>query len=130
MAVFKWFHEKKMIVNPDKFQAIVLDKRKLIKTEVKFIIGSEQVQTVLSVDMLVITIDDKLNFNLHIDKICLKPANQLNLFARPKRILGNKDRKALINSFVFNYCPVVWVLANVKSVHKIEAIQKSAYYVK
>ena len=25
----------------------------------------------------------------------------------------------------FNYCPLVWMLANVKCVHKIEAIQKS-----
>ena len=56
------------IVNPDNFQAIVLDKRRSNKTEIKFIIGSEQIQVVPSVDILVITIDDKLNFNLHIDK--------------------------------------------------------------
>ena len=67
-----------MIVNPDKFQAIVLDKRKSSNTEVKFIIGSEQIQAVPSVDILGITIDHKLNFNLHNDKICLKSANQLN----------------------------------------------------
>ena len=56
------------IVNPDNFQAIVLDKHRSNKTEIKFIIGSEQIQVVPSVDILVITIDDKLNFNLHIDK--------------------------------------------------------------
>ena len=56
------------IVNPDNFQAIVLDKRRSNKTEIKFIIGSEQIQVVPSVDILVITIDDELNFNLHIDK--------------------------------------------------------------
>ena len=56
------------IVNPDNFQAIVLDKRRSNKTEIKFIIGSEQIQVVPSVDILVIMIDDKLNFNLHIDK--------------------------------------------------------------
>ena len=67
-----------MIVNPDKSQAIVLDKRGSSKTEVKFIIGSEQTQAVPSVVILSITIDDKLNFNLHIDKTCLKSANQLN----------------------------------------------------
>ena len=56
------------IVNPDNFQAIVLDKRRSNKTEIKFIIGSEQIQVVPSVDILAITRDDKLNFNLHIDK--------------------------------------------------------------
>ena len=74
-VAIKWFHENKMIVNPDKYQAIVLDKRRLSNTEVKFINGSEQIQAVPSVDMLVITVDDKLNFNLHIDKVCLKSAN-------------------------------------------------------
>ena len=118
-----------MIVIPDKFQAIVLDKRRSNDTEVKFIIGSEQIQAVPSVDILGITIDDQLNFNLHIDNICQKSANQLKALIRLKRFLGNEERKVLINSFVlsnFNYCPLVWMLTNAKSVHKIEAIQKRA----
>ena len=61
-----------MIVNGDKFQAVVFDKRRSNNTEVKFIIGSEQIQAVPSVEILGITIDDKLNFKLDIDKICLK----------------------------------------------------------
>ena len=49
-----------MIVNPYKFQAIAFDKR-------KFKIGSALIQVVQSVDILGITIDDKMNFNLHVD---------------------------------------------------------------
>ena len=82
-----------------------------------------------SVNILGVTIDDKLNFNLHIDKICLKSANQLNALVRLKRFLENEERKALINSFVLsdsNYCPLVWMLTSAKSVHKIEAIPKRA----
>ena len=78
----KWFHETKMIVSPDKFQVIVLDKCKSSNTEVKFIIDSEQIQAVPSADILSITIDDKLNFNMHIDKICLKSPNQLSALVR------------------------------------------------
>ena len=74
-VIIKWFHENKMIVNPNKFRAIVLDKHKSNNTAVKFTIGSEQIQTVPSVDIRGITIDNKLNFNLHIGKICLKSAN-------------------------------------------------------
>ena len=81
-VAIKWFHENKMIVNSDKFQAIVLDKHRSNNTRVKFIIGSEQIQAVPSVDILGITIDDKLNFNLHIDKICLKCENQLKALVR------------------------------------------------
>ena len=42
----KWFHENKMIVNPDKFQAIILDERRSSDTKVKFMIGSEHIQPV------------------------------------------------------------------------------------
>ena len=99
-----------MIVNFDKFQAIALDKRKLSNTEVKFIIGSEQIQAIPSVDILGIKIDDKLNFNLHIDRICLESANQLKALARLNVFLGNEERKVFINSFAlsnFNYI-VLW----------------------
>ena len=127
-VAIKWFHEeKKITVNADKFQAIVLDQRGSNNTEVKYIIGSEQIQAVPSVNILGITIDNKLNFNLQIDKICLKSANQLNALLRLKRFLGNEERKVLRNNFVssnFNYCPLVWMLINAKPVHKIEAIQK------
>ena len=88
----KWFHENKMIVNPDKFHTIVLDKRKSSNTEVIFIIGLEQIQPLPSVDIPGITTDDKLNFNLHIDKICLKFVNAL---VRLKRFLENEERKVL-----------------------------------
>ena len=53
-----------MIVNRDKFQAVAFDKRRSNNTEVKFIIGSEQIQAVPSVDILGITITDKLNFKI------------------------------------------------------------------
>ena len=41
-----------MIVTPDEFQAIVIDKSKSSNTEVKFVIGSEKIQAVSSVDIL------------------------------------------------------------------------------
>ena len=72
----------------------MLDKRRSSNTEVKFIIGSEQIQAVPSVDLLGITIDDKLNFNLHIDKIFLKSENQLNALVRLKHFSGTKKEKS------------------------------------
>ena len=34
----KWFHENEMILNPDKFQAIIREKQKLKNTGVKFVL--------------------------------------------------------------------------------------------
>ena len=103
----KWFHENKMIVNPDKFQAIELDKHISGNTELKFIIGSEQIQVAPSVDILVVMIDDKPKFNLPIDKTCLKSANQLNVLVRLKRFRGNEERKILINMVFFFQASII-----------------------
>ena len=59
-VAIKWFHEHKMIVNPGKFQAIVLTKHKLNNTEVKFIIDSEQIPVGSSIDILGLRLDDNL----------------------------------------------------------------------
>ena len=64
---------------------------------------------------------------MHIYKICIKSANQLNALVRLKRFLENEERKILINTLVlsnFSYCSLVWMLTNAKSVPNIEAIQK------
>ena len=82
MVAINWFHENKMIFNSGKLLVLVLDKCKSRNTEVKFIICSEKIRMVPSVDRQGITIDNKLNFDLHIDKICLKSANQVNPLAK------------------------------------------------
>ena len=77
-----------MIVNPNRFQVILLEKRKSNNTDVKSVIDSGEIQSVSSPDILGITTDDKMNFNLHIDKICLTSSNQPNTLVRLKPFLG------------------------------------------
>ena len=52
-----------------------------------------------AVKILGIVIDDKLNFNNHINTICRSTANQLNALIRLRRSLGIEERKVLIQSF-------------------------------
>ena len=97
-------------MNLDKFQPILLDKQKSNYTGTKLTVGSEEIQVASGVGVLGVTIDDKLNFNLHIDRICKSASNQLNALIWLKIFLGSEERKALVNSFVlsnFNYCPLV-----------------------
>ena len=60
----------KMIANPDKFQAIVLNKKRSELTKRNFQVDIQVIKSVSSVELLGIQIDVKLNFNLHISKIC------------------------------------------------------------
>ena len=76
----EWLIENKLFVNRNKFQAILLDKQNTDYTATKLTAGSEEIQVVSSVDVIGVTIDYKLNFDLHIDRICksASKSNQLN----------------------------------------------------
>ena len=117
------------MVNPDKFQAILLNKSKSTNVKATINIGDEKIESLSSVKLWGIEIDDKLNFNNHMITICRSAANQLNALIRLRRFLGIEERKALIQSFVlsnFIYGLLVWILSSVKSLNKIEKLQKRA----
>ena len=115
--------------NPNKFQAILLNKSKSIHVKATMNIGNEKIESLHAIKLLGIEIDNKLNFNNHINTICRLAANQLNALISLRRFLGTEERKALIQSFVlsnFNYYSLVWMLSSVKSLNKIENLQKRA----
>ena len=64
-----------MIVNPGKFQAIILDKKKNNHTQEIIKIDTNVVKVKSSVKLLSVQIDAELNFNLHIANICRSEAN-------------------------------------------------------
>ena len=63
-----------MILNPDKFQVILLDKRGCDYTNT-----DEKSKSTSSVKLLRVHIDDKLNFNHFINKLCWKSAKCSNM---------------------------------------------------
>ena len=80
-TAISWFQSNKRIVNPGKFQGIIIDKKKQDQnTSVP--INQKNIKTSSSVKLLGVHIDDKQNFNLHITKICRSAANQLYALIR------------------------------------------------
>ena len=62
-------------------------------------------------------------------ELCRKAASQLNVLKRLKNFIAFKERKILVQSFVysnFDYCPLVWYFSSAKSLQKIEKIQERA----
>ena len=82
----EWFKMNKMIVNPNKYQTIVLNKKRSDLTNTNFQVDNQVIKSVSSVELLGIQIDEKLNFNLHISKICKSAANQVNALIRLKTV--------------------------------------------
>ena len=110
------FKKNQMIVNPDKFQVIITDKKKGDHTNENIVIDNKQIKTVSSVELLGIQLDDKLNCSPHMSNICKSAANQLNALIRLQKFLSFKEKKVLIYSYFlanFNYCPLVWMFSSV-----------------
>ena len=79
--------------HPGKFLSIIIDKKKQDDTKKPFKIGDKVIEASPSVKLLVVQLDDKINFNLKITNICGYAANQLNSFIRLKQFLSFKLRR-------------------------------------
>ena len=81
--------------------------------------GKEQV-------LLGITVDSNLTFKNHINKICKRASQKLNVLARALYINMQK-RRIVMNSFAtcqFDYCPLNWMFHSRRLNNKINFINK------
>ena len=69
-VITDWLKKNQMIVNPDKFQIIILDKKKGDHTNENVVIDNKKIKTVPLVELLGIQLDDKLTFSPHIRNMC------------------------------------------------------------
>ena len=101
-----WFKNSNMIANPDKFQAIIMNKRRENQITHTLKIYHNEIEATKSVKLLGIGIDNQLSFNQHISKLCSKAAMQLIAIYRLAKFMGNKEKIAMTYGFVysnFNY---------------------------
>ena len=97
----EWFNQNKIIVNPDKFQAMLLEKRNK-NNQSCLKINSQTIKTTNCVKLLGKTFDSKLNVDSHISDLCKRASMQLNALNRLKVYIGNKEMEILINSFIYS----------------------------
>ena len=69
-VAIKWFKDNKMIVNPGKFQAVILNKMKNNHTQEIIKIDKNALKVKLPVKLVGVQIDAELNFDSHIANIC------------------------------------------------------------
>ena len=92
-----------MIVTPEKFHAIILDKQKHDYSNEIIKFDNKKIETVSSVRPLNVQLDDKLNFSLHVSNICKSAANQLNALISLNNVLCFAGKRVLINSYFTSY---------------------------
>jgi hypothetical protein len=123
----KWFNMNDMKANPDKFQALYLNKRH--KEQINFNIENYVIPPEESVKLLGVEFDRDLTFDNHINNICSKASKQINALRRISNLLTKDSKLTIYNSFInstLNYCPIVYSTFSKTSFKQLEKIQKRA----
>ena len=116
-----------MIVNADKFQVLLIDKRKQDYTKEVVQEEEQSIKAVHSVELPGIETDDKLSLNIHISKDYDAAANQLNAMICLRNFMTFNVEEALINSYLlpnFNFCSLLWMFSSANSLNRIENLKK------
>jgi hypothetical protein len=122
-----WFQNNYMQANPNKFQALYLNRNK--SADVLFDFGPNVIKPDSTVKLLGVKIDDKLSFENHIIELCNKAGKQLNALRRLSKVLNFESKLKIYNSFIsshFKYCPLICNECSKSLVNKLEKLQERA----
>ena len=128
-TAISWLTNNNMIANPEKFHCIILTKNKADNSEFEVRIGDKVIKSEPNVRLLGVTIDNKINFDLHVSDICKKASAQLNALCRLRKFFSFKAKSVLIQSFVFanfNYCPLGMAFFIIKVAFKSRKYSKES----
>ena len=122
--ILNWFRVNEMQTNDDKCNLIVLHA-----ANVSITLGNEVIESVDSVELLGIQIDNCLTFNNHILMLCKKGNQKLHALARVSKYLKPDKLRIIMKTFIesqFNYCPLIWMFHN-RTLHtKINRLHERA----
>ena len=107
-----------MIVNPVKFQAMVINRFRKVENKYEMYIGNKKMTLEHSVRLLGIQIDKQLNFDNHVSTIWKKAGSLLNAIGTLRKDIGFPEKNASLEAFAFsnfNYCPLVWHFTSMTS---------------
>ena len=113
----QWYKNNGMIVNETKHQALILGK-----TDYNFCFPVNS-----SIDILEMTIDNKLSFDNHISVICKKINNQFNVMLRFRKLIDKETLLKLYKAFIlphFYYCSSVWHFYGARNTKKLDNLNK------
>ena len=107
-VLINWFKDNYLQMNPDKCKLIISNRDK----DLSLIIDNDVIECSKSVKLLGVTIDNKLDFNEHISKLCKKVSTKLHALARVSNFMSQEKLRLIMKAFIesqFSYFPLVWM---------------------
>ena len=126
-----WFHWNSMIVNPDKFKAIVLTKARqdTFGNSISLkdhCITSEEFREE-SVSLLGITIDCRLSFDKHVNMLCRKAASQLSALKRLRPSIENgRSSRILVQPLCYQTLTTVHLFGTLQQPTSCKKLRRSS----
>ena len=125
--LIKWFNDNYLKLNEDKCKLLITKHNDNVsaKTGSEIIMGSE------SVKLLGIIIDNKLNFNEHISKLCKKVSQKIHALARIANFMSTEKLRKIMKAFIdsqFGYCPLIWMFCNRTLNNRINQLHERALH--
>ena len=88
-VLIKWFKDNYLQMNPDKCKLLISNRDK----DLSLIIDNEVIECSESVKLLGVIIDNKLDFNEHVSKLCKKVSTKLHALARVSNSMTQRQTK-------------------------------------
>ena len=126
--LLRWESQWQMSFHPDKCKVMNVTRSRTPKESIYNIRG-QALETVTSAPYLGVTIDNKLTWTEHIDKLCKKANRTLGFLKRNLKTKNQDIKKGAYTSLVrplLEYSCTVWEPYHDKLINKIEKIQNSA----
>ena len=105
-----WFKINSMKASPVKFQFMIPSKKSDQPQNLS--VNTFTINESNEVELIWLTIDKRLNFSKHIDKLCRNAQYKLHALRQIRKYLSLEKTRMLGNTFIdsqFNYAPLIWM---------------------
>ena len=130
--VHNWLRANRLTLNMTKTEFMLISSRQRLSTltdSPTITINDNQVSQVTTTKSLGVTIDNKLDWSSHIDKLTKKVASGIGAIKRIRHLVPRATLhliyQALIQSH-FDYCNIVWGNCRITLLNKIQKLQDRA----
>ena len=100
VTLIKWYENNYLQPNPDKWHLLL----NVAREDLTVSVGNKWVPNT--------SCENKLNFEMHVTKLCKKAGQKLHALARVSNYMSFNQNILIFNAFIssqFNYCPLLWL---------------------
>ena len=122
------WHEDNLCLNLDKFQTMVMDPRDKEKT-MNITISENSIEQSTSIKLLVVKVDEQLNFNGRISELCKRTSSRIEVLICLRNLIPEKAKRQIDKAAIFphlTYCHLSWHFCRASDRRKIERVQERA----